>query len=225
MEFEVLDLGLLDFEKAWFFQKEVFKAVKHDYLKTALILCQHYPIITLGRSAKKENIRVSPEELKKRGIQIHEIERGGDVTYHGPGQLIAYPVFNLNYLKKDIHLFLRQLEETIICFLSDFQIRALRYPGLTGVWIDKKKIASIGIAIKNWVTFYGISINIKKEDLANFCLIKPCGMNLEMTSLETVLNKDIAIDAIKENLVNKFQDVFFASHAVPLFSIKEEIYD
>ncbi len=214
MEFEILDLGLLDFKKAWFFQGEVFKAVKHDYLQAAIIVCQHYPVITLGRLAKKENIRVPRDELKKRGIQIYEIERGGDVTYHGPGQIIAYPVFNLNYFKKDIHLFLRQLEETIIDFFSDFGINALSYSGLTGVWIDKQKIASIGIAIKNWITFHGISINLKKDDLINFSLIKPCGMDIEMTSLETVLSKDIAIVEIKENLIRKFQDVFFATHAV-----------
>ncbi|MFH0913257.1 MAG: lipoyl(octanoyl) transferase LipB [Candidatus Omnitrophota bacterium] len=213
MEFEILDLGLVDFKKAWFFQKEVLKAVRHGYLPAALIICRHYPVITLGRSARKESILVSMDELKQKRIHFHEIERGGDVTYHGPGQLIVYPIFNLAYLKKDIHLFLRQLEETVMGFFLGFGISASQRPGLTGVWMGRKKIASIGIAIKNWVTFHGISINIKRNDLDNFCFIKPCGMEIEMTSLETILDKDIAIDQIKENLVNSFQNTFFMPHA------------
>jgi len=155
---------------------------------------------------------------------MYGIERGGGVTYHGPGQLIAYPVLNLNYLKKDIHFFLRQLEELAIELLSDFGIKGLRYKGLTGVWIDKscpflnnaydssekgldkQKIVSIGIAIRNWITFHGMSINVKKDDLDNFSLIKPCGMDIEMTSLESILHRDIEIDDIKNNLILKFRN-------------------
>lgn len=208
MEFKIFDLGSIDFQKAWDFQKEIFQKVKNNYFKAALILCQHYPVITVGRLGKKENIKTLLNELKNRSIHIYEIERGGDVTYHGPGQLIAYPIFNLNYLRKDIHLFLRQLEEVVIDFLSDFGIKGLRHSGLTGVWIDKQKIASIGIAIKNWITFHGVSVNIKKEDLVNFQLIKPCGMDIEMTSLETILEKDIGIDEIKKNFICKFKNTF-----------------
>ena len=214
MEFKVFDLGLIDFEKAWQFQKEIFQEVKNNNFEAALILCQHYPVITLGMQGKKENIRVSPNELKDNGINVYEIERGGDVTYHGPGQLIAYPIFNLSYLKKDIHLFLRQLEDVVINFLWDWGIKGLRYCGLTGVWVGKQKITSIGIAIKSWITFHGLSINIKKDDLANFALVKPCGMAIEMTSLETVLGRNIGIDEIKENLIDKFRGVFSLSCAI-----------
>lgn len=212
MEFKIFDLGLIDFQKAWQFQKEIFQKVRNNYFTVALVLCQHYPVITVGRLGKKENIKTSLNELKNRSIHIYEIERGGDITYHGPGQLIAYPIFNLNYLKKDIHLFLRKLEEVVIDFLSDFGIKGLRHSGLTGVWIDKQKIASIGIAIKNWITFHGVSINIKKEDLVNFQLIKPCGMDIEMTSLETILKKDIGIDEIKKNFICKFKNTFLIPH-------------
>ncbi len=208
MEFSIFNLGLVDFKKSWEFQKEIFKDIKNNYFNAALILCRHYPVITVGRQGKKENIKVSLPELKKRGIQLYEVERGGDVTYHGPGQLIAYPVFNLNYLKKDIHLFLRQLEGLAIDFLSDFGIKGLRQNGLTGVWIDKKKVASIGIAIRNWITFHGMSINIKSDDLENFKLIKPCGMDIEMTSLETILDKDIEIGYLKGLFISKFKDAF-----------------
>ncbi len=208
MDLRVFNLGLVDFKKALQFQKETFQAIKNNYFNSALILCQHYPVITMGRQAKEENIKVSPLELRNRGIHMYEIERGGDVTYHGPGQLIAYPVFNLNYLKKDIHLFLRQLEGLAIDFLSDFGIKGLRQNGLTGVWIDKKKVASIGIAIRNWITFHGMSINIKSDDLENFKLIKPCGMDIEMTSLETILDKDIEIGYLKGLFISKFKDAF-----------------
>ncbi len=211
MDFKIFNLGLVDFKKVWLLQKEIFKEIKNNYFNGALILCRHYPVITMGRQGRKENIKVSLPELKHRGIRIYEIERGGDVTYHGPGQLIAYPIFNLGYLKKDIHFFLRKLEELVIDLLSDFGIKGLRYKGLTGVWIDKKKVASIGIAIRNWITFHGMSINIKKNDLDSFSFIKPCGMDIEMTSLETILGKDIEIGQIKEILVRKFKDNFLKS--------------
>jgi len=208
MDFRVFNLGLVDFKKALQFQKEIFQEIKNNSFNGALILCRHYPVITAGRGGKTENIKVPLSELKNRGIHLYEIERGGDVTYHGPGQLIAYPVFNLNYLKKDIHLFLRQLEWLAIDFLSDFGIKGLRHKGLTGVWIDKKKVASIGIAIRDWITFHGISINIKQDDLDNFSLIKPCGMDIEMTSLESVLNRGVEIDKIKNNLIDKFRESY-----------------
>ena len=208
MDFRVFNLGLVDFKEALQFQKKIFQEIKNNYFNSALILCRHYPVITMGRQGSAENIKVSSFELRNRGIHMYEIERGGDVTYHGPGQLIVYPVFNLTYLKKDIHLFLRQLEGLAMDFLSDFGIKGLRYKGLTGVWIDKKKVASIGIAIRNWITFHGMSINIKKDDLDNFSLIEPCGMDIEMTSLETVLGKNIEIEQTKEIFTRKFKDTF-----------------
>lgn len=198
MDFKVFDLGLIDFKRAECVQKEIFQDVKEGSLKSGLVICQHYPVITIGRSGHKKNILVSQKELTIRGIAVYQIQRGGDVTYHGPGQINIYPIFNLNYLKKDIYLFLRYLEDLIIKLLSDFGIKGSRYPGLTGVWIDKQKIASIGIGIRNWITFHGLSINIKKNDLDNFSLIRPCGMDIEMTSLETILDRDVEISMVKE---------------------------
>lgn len=208
MEFKTFDLGLVDFEKSCEFQKAVFEEVKTGGLKSALILCRHNPVITIGRQGKRKNIKVCPSELKKIGIRIYEVERGGDVTYHGPGQQVAYPIFNLHYLKKDIHLFLRQLEKLIIDLLSEFGIEGKRYSGLTGVWINRQKIASIGIAIKNWITSHGVTINIKKRDLHNFHFIKPCGMDIQMTSLESILHKNVEMDNIKESLMQKFRNNF-----------------
>lgn len=211
MEFKVLDLGLMDYQDVCWFQKEVHRAVREGLETGALILCRHYPVITIGRSTKKENILVSGYELKNKGIDVYAIERGGDVTYHGPGQVTVYPIFNLNHLRRDIHWYLRQLEEVVIDLLADFGIEASRRPDLTGVWVGEEKIASIGIAIKNWITFHGLSINIKKSDLENFHFIRPCGMDLEMTSLEARLGRSIEVETIKETLIAKFKDFFTPS--------------
>jgi len=212
MEFKVIDLGLIDFIPALALQKIKFKEVKEGRLTSCLILCQHLPVITLGRQAKRENILVSFDELKRRGINIYEVERGGDVTYHGPGQILVYPIFNLAFFKKDIHWFLRKLEETVIDFFKDLEVKARCIPGLTGVWVEEKKIASLGIAIKNWISFYGLSINIKKDDLANFCLIRPCGLEVKMTALEEVLGKEIKMDDLKQNLIFHFRRHFLIYH-------------
>ena len=208
MDFEVFDLGLIAFSRAWQFQKEVWKAVRNNQIYGALIICHHYPVITLGRLANKNNILISRSELHSRKIPTYEIERGGDVTYHGPGQIIAYPIFNLDYFGKDIHNFLRELEEVVIDLLWDFAVFGRRYPGLTGVWIEKSKIASIGIAIKNWITYHGLSINIKNDDLVNFSSIRPCGMDINMTSLESVLGHEIKMDEVKSRLINNFKERF-----------------
>lgn len=204
MEFKVFDLGLIDFRIAERFQEKIFREVKNGVFDSGLVFCQHYPAITLGRSAKKSNILVSRQELTLRGIQIYDTGRGGDVTYHGPGQFMVYPIFNLSCLKKDVHWFLRQLEEVVISFLSDFGIKAERRMGLTGVWVNQKKIASIGIAIKNWITLHGLSINIKRDDLENFRLIRPCGLDIEMISLECLLGKEVEVDSIKDKIIGKF---------------------
>jgi lipoate-protein ligase B len=202
MDLKIVDLGLVDFNDAWVKQGELFQEVKSGSLDNALLICRHYPVITFGRCAKKVNILASEDELKNKGIAVYEIERGGDVTYHGPGQLTIYPIFNLNYLKKDIHWFLRFLEGVTISVLNDFGIPAERYKDLTGVWIGKKKVASIGIAVRNWITFHGLSINIKQDDLANFSLIRPCGMDIMLTSVEREAGRVILFDDFKNKFIN-----------------------
>ena len=211
MEFKVFDLGLIDFQQALSLQKQIHLKVKEGLLEGALIICSHYPVMTAGRRAKKESLLVPRKELKERGVSLCQVERGGDITYHGPGQLTAYPIFNLGLVKKDIHLFLRELEEVVISFLMDLGIAAERRYGLTGVWIGNKKIASIGISIKNWITFHGLTINIKSNDLENFRLIKPCGMDIEMTSVEDILGADLEIADLKEELILAFKKVFCRS--------------
>ncbi|MCX5697738.1 MAG: lipoyl(octanoyl) transferase LipB [Candidatus Omnitrophica bacterium] len=207
MDYEIYDLGLIDFEKAWQFQKDIFLKVKAGIYPSALIFCRHYPVITLGRLARRDNILATGDELKIRGIKVLEIERGGEVTYHGPGQLTVYPIFNFRYLKKDICWFLRQLERVIILSLADFGAKAGQRCGLTGVWVEESKIASIGIAVKSWVSFHGLSINIKEGDLDNFRLIRPCGMDIKMVSLENAAGRTIQIDEVKDALLDKFKQI------------------
>lgn len=206
MPVKLIDLGLIDFTDAWQKQKELFLAVREGTRGPSVIFCRHYPVITLGSQSSRENILVSEEDLEEKGIQLYKIERGGEVTYHGPGQLIAWPIFDLRLFKKDIHIFFRYLEEIAIGLLSDFGIKGQRLAGFTGAWVEQRKIASIGIAIKNWISFHGLSINIKEEDMANFKLIRPCGMDIEMTSLERELGRPVEIDNVKINLMQKFSN-------------------
>ncbi|MBN1913843.1 MAG: lipoyl(octanoyl) transferase LipB [Candidatus Omnitrophica bacterium] len=208
MKTKLLDLGLCDFDQAWQVQKRTLEDIKKGILDAVLILCRHYPVVTLGRQAKKESLKATEEDLSKKGISLFSVERGGDATYHGPGQLIAYPVFNLSYFKKDIHFFLRRLEDVAIGFLAELGISGLRYEGLTGAWVEKRKIASLGIAIRNWITYHGLSINIQRDDLANFCLIRPCGMDIEMTSLEDELGQGVEPDSVKRKITEQFKNIF-----------------
>jgi lipoyl(octanoyl) transferase len=194
MQIKLFDLGLIGYEQALSKQQEVFAEVLRGSLDSALITCRHYPVITYGRQAGLTNLKVSQGELKSRGIELSKTERGGDITYHGPGQLMVYPILNLNYFRRDIHWYLRKLEELAMGLLEEFAVFGQVKPGLTGVWWQEQKIASIGIAIRKWITFYGFALNIKKDDLESFSLIRPCGMDIRMASVESVLGTRIAIE-------------------------------
>lgn len=198
MRMEIFDLGLVDYKESWEFQKNLHADIVDRNLKAAMVLCRHYPVITLGRSAKKNNIKVPALRLEQEGIQLFEVDRGGDVTYHGPGQLNAYFLLHLDSFNRDIIRFLNKLEGLVIDILFKFAIRSEKRNALTGVWIGNKKIASIGIAIKKWVTYHGLAVNIAKNDLSGFKYIRPCGMDLEMTSMESTLGRDVSIDEVKE---------------------------
>jgi len=148
-----------------------------------LLLCEHPPVITLGRGTKPSSLPLDIESLRRRGIEVFEVERGGDVTYHGPGQLVGYPIFHLGQHKQDLHWYLRQLEEVLIVALREFGIAAERNVGYTGVWTGGRKIASIGVHAKQWVTWHGFALNVT-TDLSAFDLIVPCGIpGVIMTSV------------------------------------------
>lgn len=148
-----------------------------------LLLVEHDPVVTLGRGTRASSLPLPTDELRARGLEVFEVERGGDVTLHAPGQLVGYPIFDLTHHHPDLHWFLRQLEEALIQALAPFGIEAERNPGLTGVWTGGRKIASIGIHVKRWVTFHGFALNVTTA-LDLFSLIVPCGIpNVEMTSI------------------------------------------
>ena len=153
-----------------------------------LLLLEHPPVVTLGRGTKETSLPLDPENLRRRGIEVFEVERGGDVTYHGPGQLVGYPILDLREHREDLHWYLRQLEEVLIRALASFGIPAERNPGYTGVWTKGRKIASIGVHAKQWVTWHGFALNVTTE-LSAFDLIVPCGIpGVVMTSIARELN-------------------------------------
>ena len=148
-----------------------------------LLLLEHPPVVTLGRGTRETSLPVAPDALRRRGIDVFEIERGGDVTYHGPGQLVGYPIFDLAAHRKDLHWFLRQMEEALFAALARFGVAGERRAGYTGVWTGGRKIASIGIHVRQWVTWHGFALNVT-ADLSAFDLIVPCGIpGVVMTSL------------------------------------------
>ena len=204
---KVLETGLTDYKYAWDLQKKIVDKVGRGEEEETLILLRHFPVITLGRGARKENILVNPDILEKKGIKLYRIERGGDVTFHGPGQWVGYPILDLRKRGRDVHLYLRNLEEVIIRVLAFYGIQGKRIPGLTGVWVKERKIASIGVAIKKWITYHGFAFCVYPEK-DFFQLINPCGLNREMTSLREETGENIEMEEVKEVIKEKFLEVF-----------------
>jgi len=209
-----IDLGLSEFKEAYRFQREIADRVASGELENTLIITEHKSVITIGRRGSRCNILKPDSFLKARGIDVLDVDRGGDVTYHCPGQLVAYPIFKLEGGAKDIHGFLDFLEEVGISFLARFGVNAVTRPGLRGVWVDRKKIGSIGIGVKKWVTYHGIAININ-PDPEPFSFIKPCGIDgVEITSLEELLGEKVYINDAKDRLREAFEEVSLVAEAV-----------
>jgi len=175
---------------------------------STLILVEHPPVITLGASFHPENLLHSPESLADRGIEVHPNDRGGDVTYHGPGQLIAYPIFDLEMVGKDLHVWLRNLEQAVMDTVESFDLKPRRFAPHTGVWIEDKKVCAIGIKVRRWVSMHGLALNVN-PDLAAFDLIVPCGIQgYGVTSLSQELGSPVPISLAKERLLLGFAGVF-----------------
>lgn len=187
-ELSVVDLGRLSYGEALELQRSVAHArISGAIAQDVLLLVEHDPVITFGRSSKDAHLLANPEQLKARGIEVFEVERGGDVTFHGPGQLVGYPVIDLKRHKQDLHWYLRQVEETLIQALATFGIPGERVAKYTGVWTRGRKIASIGVHARDWVTWHGFALNVTTE-LSYFDLIVPCGIpDVRMTSVEREL--------------------------------------
>ncbi len=203
-----LDLGLIDYESAWNLQKKIHLFKQQNKFEDILITLQHKPVYTLGKTGDRNHILISDKEMKSRGISYYEIDRGGDITYHGPGQLVVYPIFDLNNHYKDTHRFLRDLEDTVIRTLMEYDIEGYREEEFTGVWVEGKKICAIGINVSRWITMHGLAFNIN-NDLSYFDKIIPCGIfHKGVNSLSEIKGSQIDIVQLTKILLSKFAIIF-----------------
>jgi lipoate-protein ligase B len=201
-------LGLIEYEKAYEIQTRLLEERLASRIPDALLLLEHKPVITLGKSGKLENILVSREELAKQGVSLVFIDRGGDATYHGPGQLVGYPIMDLRERERDAHIYLRNLEEVLIRTIRDFGIESGRDSTHAGVWVDNQEIAAIGLSLRKWITMHGFALNVN-TDLKQFTLINPCGFtNRRATSISELVGREVSMESIKEKLLGHFAEVF-----------------
>jgi len=206
--FDYSDLGFIAYDKAWDMQKEVFEKRVKNEIEDQFFLLEHPHTYTLGKTANRANLVGTKEFLEKNGISVFDIDRGGDITYHGPGQIVGYPIIDLKNWKQDTHIYLRSLEEVIIRTCTDYQLQTERNEKFTGVWIEDRKIAAIGIKVSRWVTMHGFAFNIN-TDLSMFDGIIPCGIKeKDVTSLSKELGREVDIQEVKQKLVQHFQNVF-----------------
>jgi lipoyl(octanoyl) transferase len=221
------DLGLIDYQKAWDYQEEVFSKIVETKVynrlhenapivtSNFLLLCQHPHVFTLGKSGKQENLLANDTKLKEIEARFYKINRGGDITYHGPGQLVGYPILDLENFFTDIHKYLRLLEEAIIKTCAFYGIVAGRYPGYTGVWIDAegknaRKICAMGVRCSRWVTMHGFAFNVN-TNLNYFKYIVPCGIDDKaVTSIQAELGREINMQEVMQLFIDNFKEVFEA---------------
>jgi len=212
----ITDLGLISYTEALSLQQRLAAARKAGELEDVLLLCEHPHVITLGRNAKRENLLVSEHVLRQKGVELHETNRGGDITYHGPGQIVGYPILNLGAIRRDVGWYVRTLEDAMINVSGDFGVTAFRVQGKTGIWVHvgdrteatEEKLGAIGVHISRWVTTHGFAYNVS-TDLRFFDLIIPCGIaDRKATSLEKLLSRTVALDEVKPRLVHHFAELF-----------------
>lgn len=219
-----VDLGLSDYKTTWDYQESLFKEALDIKVKIRegnstpepinhLIFCEHPHVYTLGKSGEEQNLLIDQQELENKGASFYKINRGGDITYHGPGQLVMYPIFDLDQFFTDIHKYMRYLEEAVILTLSEFGIRAGRLAGMTGVWLDsgteqERKICAMGVKSSRWVTMHGIALNVN-PDLSYFDNIVPCGIvDKSVTSMQKELGKSVEMNEVKESLRVNMANIF-----------------
>jgi lipoyl(octanoyl) transferase len=207
-----IDLGLIGYADAYALQKRIVAARKADAIKDVLLFCENPHVITQGRNGKREHLLASERVLRQKNVGYFETSRGGDVTYHGPGQIVGYPLLNLGAIKRDVVWYVRMLEEVMIQATADFGPSAYRVPGKTGIWVQagaaEDKLGAIGVHISRWVTSHGFAYNVS-TDLRYFDLIVPCGIaDRKATSLEKILNRAVSSQDVKDSLLRHFGEVF-----------------
>lgn len=204
--------GLVPYISAWNYQKSLVQArIENPHLDDILVLLEHPPVYTLGTGADLNFLKFNPDETD---WELHRIERGGEVTYHCPGQLVAYPILNLHYYQRDLHWYLRQLEEVIIRVLANYGLKGDRLPGLTGVWLDGAKVAAIGIKVRRWITMHGFAINVC-PDLTGFERIVPCGITNKPVGSLAQFVPNLTVEQVKDDIAVAFAEVFDISFRNP----------
>ncbi|MDH4283588.1 MAG: lipoyl(octanoyl) transferase LipB [Myxococcales bacterium] len=203
-------LGTVDYAEAHRLQKDLQARRITGEIGDVVLLLEHPPVLTLGRSAKDRHVLAPREALEAQGISVHEVGRGGDVTYHGPGQLVAYPIIDLKPDRRDVRKYVWSLEETMIRTCADFGLSASRVPGLNGAWIDDRKVGAVGVRISRWVTMHGLALNAN-SDLSHFDLIVPCGIaDKAVTSLSAELGRTVGVTDVVEPLARHLAALYDA---------------
>lgn len=204
----VIDLGQKDYKEVWDLQKIIHQKRVEKEIADTLLLVEHNPVITMGKSGKQNNLLIPFKLLEEKGIAYYQIERGGDVTYHGLGQVVGYPIINIKEGLIGIRPFIEKLENVIIATLVEFGIKGEKKEKMIGVWTETGKICSIGVAVKRWVSFHGFAFNVN-TNLKHFDLIVPCGLkDVTMTSMQKILNKEISLDRVKKSIIKNFGVLF-----------------
>ena len=204
----VVELGRRDYAGVLALQHEAHEARVRGEIPDTLYLLEHDPVITLGRAAKREHVLASPEHLRALGVELHEIGRGGDVTYHGPGQLVGYPIVDLRPDRCDVRRYVRDLEQVMIRIAQSYDVEAKRVEGVTGTFCGDRKVGAIGVRISRWVTMHGFALNVT-TDLDGFQLIVPCGLSgTPVTSLARETDRDVSLDETTTRAARCFAEVF-----------------
>jgi lipoyl(octanoyl) transferase len=207
-----VDLGRMSYAEAWALQKRVVAARKASTIEDVLLLCEHPHVITQGRNGKREHLLASEHVLRQKGVEFHATDRGGDITYHGPGQIVGYPILNLGAIRRDVVWYVRMLEEAMIQTTAEFGVAAKRVEGKTGIWVKngnaEEKLGAIGVHISRWVTSHGFAYNVS-TDLRYFELIVPCGIvDCKATSLEKLLGRSVKREEIAPRIAAHLGEVF-----------------
>ncbi len=204
----ISNLGRTRYAEVWKLQQDVWTLRHSNSIQDILLLTEHEHVYTLGKSTNDNHLLASDGELKISGTEVFHIDRGGDITYHGPGQIVCYPIIDLHNYFLDIHRYLRSLEEVIIRALAAFGIYGQREKDLTGVWVNNEKIAAIGVKVNRWITMHGFALNVN-TDLSKFDRIIPCGIfHKGVTSMQRTMDREVSIESVQKSIVKSFADVF-----------------
>jgi lipoate-protein ligase B len=199
-----IDLGRTRYKEIWDLQKKLVNLRAEKQIPDCLLLTEHEPVITMGRATQPNNLLCSPDYLNTHGIDLFAIERGGDITFHSPGQLIVYPIIDLTDRGRDLHQYLRDLESVTIATLGELGLKAKARKGLTGVWVNNSKLAAIGVAVSRWITYHGLALNVS-TNLDYFKLINPCGITeYPVGSISGLLGRDVGIPAVSNLMADNF---------------------